>query len=167
MSRNRYLATYLNDHLAGATIGVELARRTAGANKGTHYGAVLQELAEEIAEDRATLAGMMADLGIGRDRLKVAAAWSAEKIGRIKPNGHLTTYSPLSRLEEFEILGLGVEGKLSMWRALRDAHGPTTGGADLDRLIDRATGQRKRLDELHRDASRDALSVRAGRPGRG
>jgi hypothetical protein len=167
VSRNRYLATYLNDHLAGATVGVELARRAASANKGTHYGPALTNLAEEIAEDRATLTGMMAALGIGRDRLKVAAAWSAEKVGRFKPNGHLTSYSPLSRLEELEFLSLGVEGKLAMWRALRDAHGPTTGGADLDPLIDRATRQRERLDQLHRDASRDALSARAGRPGRG
>ena len=29
------LTIYLNDHLAGATAGVELARRAAGENKGS------------------------------------------------------------------------------------------------------------------------------------
>jgi hypothetical protein len=170
VSRYRYLATYLNDHLAGATVGAELARRAAGSNKAGPYGPALKELADEIAEDRETLIKLMADVGTGRDRIKVAAAWSAEKVGRLKPNGHLTSYSPLSRLEELEILSLGVEGKLSMWRALRDAHGPTFGGADLEHLIERGTHQRQRLEELHRDASREALaatSPRAGKPAAG
>jgi hypothetical protein len=170
MSRDRYLATYLNDHLAGATVGAELARRSAGSNKGSRYGAALKELAAEIAEDRETLTRLMANVGVGRDRVKVIAAWSAEKVGRLKPNGHLRSYSPLSRLEEVEILSLGVEGKLSMWRALRDAHGPTFGGADLEHLIERGTSQRQRLGELHRDASREALagtSPRAGTPSAG
>jgi hypothetical protein len=157
VSGNRYLATYLNDHLAGATVGVELARRAAGSNKGSRYGAVLQDLSADIAEDRTTLTDLMATVGVGRDRLKILAAWTGEKVGRLKPNGHVTSYSPLSRLEELEILSLGVEGKLAMWRALRDAHGPTFGGADLEQLIARATRQRERLDELHRNASREAL----------
>src|SRR5262249_42651713 len=75
VSGNRYLATYLNDHLAGATVGVELARRAAGSNKGSRYGAVLQDLSAEIAEDRTTLTDLMATVGVGRDRLKVLAAW--------------------------------------------------------------------------------------------
>ncbi len=31
------LSIYLNDHLAGATVGVELARRAAGSNRPTDY----------------------------------------------------------------------------------------------------------------------------------
>ena len=38
-------------------------------------------------------------------------AWSAEKFGRLKLNGQLSGYSPLSRLEELEILALVAEGK--------------------------------------------------------
>ena len=36
-----YLAIYLNDHLAGSTAGVELARRTAHENDGSELGAFL------------------------------------------------------------------------------------------------------------------------------
>ena len=36
---------YLNDHLAGPTGGVELARRAAGGHEGTDLGAFLSRLA--------------------------------------------------------------------------------------------------------------------------
>jgi hypothetical protein len=152
-----YLATYLNDHLAGSTLGVELARRILGSNRDNEYTPVLHELCDEIAEDRETLVRLMKRLDIGRDRLKVAAAWGAEKLGRLKPNGHLTSYSPLSRLEELEMLSLGVEGKLVMWRALRHTHGPEIAGIDLDPLIARADSQRERLEELRHRASEQAI----------
>ena len=41
-----------------------------------------------------------------------------EKAGRLKMNGELFEYSPLSRLVEFEGLTLGVTGKLSLWKVL-------------------------------------------------
>ena len=40
----------------------------------------------------------------------MVAGWVAEKAGRLKLNGSLLTYSPLSRLVELEGLSLGVEG---------------------------------------------------------
>jgi hypothetical protein len=148
------LAIYLNDHLAGATAGLELARRAASNNDGTDYGRVLSAVAREIEEDRATLEALMARLGVGRDRVKTAAAWAAEKAGRLKPNGHLLTYSPLSRLEEIEFLLLGVSGKLSMWRALDHA----IGGIELPELEARAESQRERLEALRLRAAREALA---------
>jgi len=96
------LATYLNDHLGGATAGVELAKRSRGANKGTELGAFLAKLTEEIDDDRETLRSMMRTLAIGEDNLKKAAGWTIEKVGRLKPNGQLRGYSPLSRLIELE-----------------------------------------------------------------
>jgi hypothetical protein len=153
-----YLATYLNDHLAGSTLGLELARRILGSNRDNEYAPVLRELCDEIAEDRETLLRLMKRLDIGRDRLKVAAAWGAEKLGRLKPNGHLTRYSPLSRLEELEILSLGVEGKLAMWSALRHTHGPEIAGIELDPLIARAASQRERLEKLRHRAGEQAIA---------
>jgi hypothetical protein len=40
----RLLAIYLNDHLAGATIGVELALRAARENTGSELGDFLGEV---------------------------------------------------------------------------------------------------------------------------
>jgi hypothetical protein len=115
---HKLLSIYLNDHLAGSTAGLELVRRSASSNRGTPYGEFLEWLVEEIEDDRASLIGLMEQLSVGRDRLKEVAAWSFEKAGRLKPNGQLTGYSPLSRLVELEGLWVGVNGKLSLWRSL-------------------------------------------------
>lgn len=42
------LTIYLNDHLAGATFRLELARRTLSANRGNEFAGGLEELAAEI-----------------------------------------------------------------------------------------------------------------------
>jgi hypothetical protein len=154
-----YLAIYLNDHLAGATAGTALARRTAGANADRPSGPALQQLAAEIEEDRRSLLDVMSRLDVKRDRIKVWAGSAAEKAGRLKLNGELLRYSPLSRVVELEGLGLGVVGKLAMWRALRQtlASDPRLDGIDLDALIARAEGQRDRLERLRLDAAAESL----------
>jgi hypothetical protein len=153
------LSIYLNDHLAGATAGLELARRAASNNGGTPYGRVLAEVAVEIEQDREALIEVMARLSVDRDRVKLAAAWALEKVGRLKPNGALLSYSPLSRLVEIEGLALGVEGKLSLWQSLEVSHGddPRLRGVDLDGLIKRARSQRRRLERQRRRAADEAL----------
>ena len=108
----KLLAIYLNDHLAGATLGVELARRLRGSNEGDpEFGPTLTELCAEIEADRETLEAMMEKLGVGRSKLKPLTAVLGERLGRLKLNGQLRGYSPLSRLVELEILQLGVTGK--------------------------------------------------------
>ena len=139
------LSIYLNDHLAGATVGVELVKRCRDANEESGYGPQLARLAEEFEADRDALQRLIEELGFSRDRLKVGAGWMAEKFGRLKLNGSLTGYSPLSRLIELEGLFIGVSGKLSMWRNLRTA-GIDTRATDLDDLINRAESQRRRLE---------------------
>jgi hypothetical protein len=153
------LSIYLNDHLAGSTVGVNLARRAAGSNQGTSYGPVLEALAGEIQEDRQSLLDVMERLSVDEDRLKTALAWGAEKAGRLKLNGELRGYSPLSRLEELEALSLGVEGKLALWRTLQRTHGsdPRLSGMDLDELVRRARLQRRRLESQRARAAEEAL----------
>ena len=155
-----HLSIYLNDHLAGSTVGVNLARRIARSNEGKAYGEVLEALAEEIAEDRRTLLDVMERLSVGQDRLKVALSWGVEKAGRLKLNGALLRYSPLSRLEELEVLSLGVEGKNVLWQALRRTHGddPRLAGIDFDELIERARSQRRRLERQRRRAAEEAFA---------
>jgi hypothetical protein len=144
----RLIAIYLNDHLAGSTGGVELARRALGSNRGTPFEAPLERLATELEEDRAALADVMTRLGVARDPLKVVAAWTAEKLGRAKLNGRITGYSPYSRVLELEVLGLGVEGKRALWRALQRVAGDDARltGIDLPALARRADAQRRLIE---------------------
>jgi hypothetical protein len=154
------LAIYLNDHLAGSTVGLELAKRAAANNRKSAYGRFLEQLAAEIREDRETLLEIMRSLGVGTDRVKVSAAWVAEKLGRLKLNGRLLGYSPLSRLVELEALALGVTGKLAMWRALdqlEPGH-PELAKATLAELIARAQRQLQGLEEQRLRAATEALA---------
>jgi hypothetical protein len=155
----RLLSTYLNDHLTGSTLGVELARRARGQNEGTPLGRYLDELVVEIEEDRDTLKRVMQAVGAGEDRIKQKLAWLAEKGGRLKPNNRLFGYSPLSRVIELEGLSLGVEGKRCLWESLREIGDPRLAEFDFGALIDRAARQRAGLEERRLAAASTAFST--------
>jgi hypothetical protein len=129
--KEKLLRIYLQDHLAGSTAGLELARRTRAANEGTEYGPPLAKIADEIDADRRQLQGIMEELGFGGDRAKNIAAWGLEKAGRLKLNGQLTGYSPQ-------------EERLD--------------AALLERLRERAEAQRATVEELRERAAREAFS---------
>src|SRR3954452_8898133 len=114
----RFLPIYLNDHLAGATLGVELARRTLRENDGNEYADFLRGLLQEIAADRDTLGDLMRRLDVPRWPVKGVGAWRAEEVGRLKPNGQLTGYTPLARLLELEGLAAGINAQHGLWRSL-------------------------------------------------
>jgi hypothetical protein len=157
----RYLATYLNDHLGGSTGGLELARRITNQNARTELGAFMAGLTREIAEDRQTLREIMGELGVEASRPKIALGWATEKVGRLKPNGHVLQYSPLSRFIELEKLSLGIEGKRLMWVALAGAPaGERIGVERLTRLTERAERQRDGVERFRVDVGREVL--RAG-----
>ena len=155
------LAIYLNDHLAGSTAGRDLARRTARSNQNNEYAEFLAQLSEDIEADRREVLDLMDRLGIGTDYPKVAAAWAIEKAGRLKLNGQLTGYSPLSRLVELEGLLAGVQGKRALWMALREvgSRDARLDEAALERLVQRADEQLEGLRRHHARAAREALGA--------
>ena len=157
----KYLRIYLQDHLAGSTAGLELARRPRGANEGTEYGPPLAKIADEIEADRRALQGVMEDLGFGGDKLKNVAAWGLEKVGRLKLNGEITGYSPLSRMVELEGLLTGITGKWGLWVALLQIapSEPRLDVARLERLRDRAEEQRETVEALREKAAREAFGA--------
>jgi hypothetical protein len=147
------LSVYLNDHLAGATAGVNLA-----------HGAVGGEIAAEIEEDRGALIEVMDHLRVRQDPAKVALGWAAMQAARLRFAAELLGHAPVSRLEQIEALALGVEGKLALWQALRHTHGsdPRLEGVDFEDLIARARSQRRRLERLRMRAA-DAAFVSSAR----
>ena len=159
----KLLGIYLNDHLAGSTAGRELAARARGSNKGTELGRFLDGLVREIDEDRRTVETIMQRLGIGKDHLKVYAGWATEKVGRLKLNGSLWSYSPLSRVVELEGLSIGVAGKIALWRSLElvAEEEPELEGIDFAALIERGERQRAEVEEWRLRAVADALGAGA------
>jgi hypothetical protein len=161
---DRLLGIYLNDHRAAAVGTLELARRSAGANRSNRYGVFLAELAGELEADLHALEELMERLQLGRDRLKQLAGWTAEKFGRFKLNGRWLDYSPLSLVVELEVLSLGVDGKLSLWRGLQKLadQDPRLDADELAGLAARARSQRQRLERRRLQAARAAFREAPG-----
>ncbi|MGP3947612.1 hypothetical protein [Streptomyces sp. 7N604] len=149
------LGIYLNDHLAGATAGVELSRRMARAHRRSGRGDDVKRLATEIASDRWSLIRLMEDLDVPVRRYKFYGAWAGEKVGRLKLNGRLIRQSGLSVLLELETLRIGVEGKALLWSALlaAAADNPRLDADRIRELRDRAGQQMDILESLHADAA--------------
>ncbi|CAM5603842.1 hypothetical protein [Streptomyces aurantiogriseus] len=167
-TRPDLLGIYLNDHLAGATAGVERARYLAESEQDSALAAAVRPLAGEIAQDRASLLEIMRRLDVPVRRYKVVVGHLAEKAGRLKSNGRLIRRSPLTPLVELELLRTGVTGKAAVWEVLRRlaAQDRRLDTGELDGLLDRAHDQLRTLERLHTQQSRQTFAATADRPHR-
>src|SRR3954447_16003088 len=157
MPNDKLLAIYLNDHLAGSTAALELAKRALGSNRDTQFEPALERLVREIDEDRERLKEIMAVFGVGEDRLKTIGAFVVEKVGRLKLNGSWISYSPLSRLVELEALAAGVTGKLALWQGLQQVADRRVERFDLPGLEQRARDHLELIEEQRGEAARIAF----------
>ena len=159
---DRLLEIYLADHLAASTAGLALALRAAESNSGTALGDVLRRLSTEIEADRRTLQAIVAELGFRESKAKNAIASVGEKVGRLKLNGQLRGYSPLSRILELEALSVGVAGKRALWQSLQSVPGLSArlSGFDLDQLAERARRQRVEIEEQRLKAAHATFGPR-------
>ncbi len=152
--RDQLLSTYLNDHLMGASAGVDLFKRVAGGYSDHDTRGELSQLADEVADDRDSLLVLMAQLDVKPQTHRMIAGRLVEKVGRLKMNGTILKRSPLTDLIELEGLRIGVEGKLAMWRALQAGlHDERVAPSEVDALIRRAEDQIERLEALRLTAA--------------
>jgi hypothetical protein len=158
---DEFLRIYLRDQLAMGIGWRELARRAARSNEGTEMGEALDRVAKAIAADVDTFREIMRRLRITPDPVKNTAALAAERVGRLKPNGRLRGYSPLSRFEELELLTMGIDGKKQMWTTLRDLAGlrARITDIDFDHLVVRAEEQRAELEPYRVAAGAEAFAT--------
>ncbi|MBA3267336.1 MAG: hypothetical protein H0T70_03635 [Acidimicrobiia bacterium] len=172
MASNELLGHYLNDHLAGSVTGLNLAEQIETENAGTPLGQSMGELVADIGADKATLEHLMEQLGVDKSSVKQTSGWVAEKLSRLRFNDRVTGSEALSRLMEMEMLSVGIEGKLGLWRALQAVAGSGAhpgqlgkGGqpgdvVDLDRLIHRAQDQLEKLESHRLEAAIAAFEER-------
>ena len=157
---NKALDVYLNDHLGGATLGSALAEQIREHAAGTPLGDLMAGLASEIEADSQTLADLMEQLGTSRNAVKQVTGWLAEKASRAKFTGTTSGEPDFGLFMALETLTLGVEGKLSLWKALKEVAGEYAplAAANLDALIARAESQHQVLEGERIAAARRALS---------
>jgi hypothetical protein len=152
------LETYLNDHLAGSRLGVDLAERLREMTEGTPREATMASLATEIAEDRDKLAELMERVGATENQVKQATAWVAEKASRLKLSGVGSGDDDYGLFLSLETLSLGVAGKLGLWEALLQ-QAPGRDGLDPAELETLATRARKQREVLERERLAVAVSA--------
>lgn len=152
MAADKYLSIYLNDHAAAFIALRNVAARSQRANRGTDLGDSLAGVVEDLETARRQLARIMDEHGVRRSPLKAAAAWAAEKFGRLKLNGHIASYSPLSRVLKLEGLIAGTDIERRAWAVLA----PLT-ASDLSPLVHRAERRSEELARHHDDAAALAL----------
>jgi hypothetical protein len=155
------LATYLHDHLAGATHALELLHWMKNQHKEDALGVFAVGLVAEIQEDRDVLSGLAVRTGVGSSTLKETSAWLSEKISRLKLADYGAT--DIGTFESLEFLVLGIHGKLALWRALTVVAqtDDRLEGMDFARLIARAETQEATVDRRRLAIARTAF--RAGR----
>ena len=141
------LATYLHDHLAGATYALDLVQALRDHYKGQPLGELASQLHTEIAADKDTLEGIAESFGPAPDFIKNTAAWLSEKVSRLKLDHSKPT--GLGTFEALEFLALGIHGKRAMWRALAEISGdePALTDVDFASLIARAENQERLVEE--------------------
>ena len=142
------LAIYLRNHEAAAHGGADLFRRMSGSQARRPWGSELEGLTADVAEDLRSLRTLMRGWRIATDPWATLTVRVGERVGRLKPNGHVVRRSPLSDLMEIEAGLDAVRAKAAGWEALRAATTPTS-TVDLDELARRADDQVARLVAVH------------------
>jgi hypothetical protein len=157
------LGVYCNDHLAAARGGIELVVRMLGRWHGTRFEQPLEQLLDELREERDGLRATMAALGAPVRQYKLLAVWVGEKLSRAKLNGRLVSRSPLSDLIEFEFIATAVLAKRAGFETLRElaAIDRRIDAELFERLIDQADDQHTWLAEARREIAAEVFGGQA------
>ena len=160
---NESLATYLNDHLAGSVVALELLDHLEEDGAGTAEASILADVHADIEADRQELEAFMAQLGITVSAPRKATGWLVEKLSEIKFHLDDAGNGALRRLEALETVSLGIAGKQALWHALAAAaeDALALGALDYTRLGQRAETQRAVVESLRLHAAKEALGTRS------
>ncbi len=157
---DEHVATYLNDHLAGSVVALELLDHLEETYSDSSLSDFFRKLRADIVADRDELERLMEVLHISQSRTRKASAWVAEKMTELKLGIDDPQAGPLLLFASLEALSLGIEGKRSLWIALiADARkSPLLRIIDYERLKQRAEEQRARVEKVRIDTATEALS---------
>jgi hypothetical protein len=155
------LGTYLNDHLAGSVAAIELLDHLRELSKGTERERLFTALQSEVAEDQKVLKELLREMGGKESRVRKAAAWLTEKLGKAKLRLDDPGGGELRLLEALETLELGILGKGALWRTLGVATDlvPQIRRLDLGKLERRAQEQHDRVETERLNVARAAFGT--------
>jgi hypothetical protein len=145
---DEFLGIYLNDHLAGALVALELLQHLERAYSGQAVEQFATALRADIEDDRRELRQLMSHLNVAESKARQATAWVAERVTLMKLRLDDWAAGDFRLFEALEALALGIEGKRALWVALAEAaeRAPVLRLLDYDRLVRRAVEQRERVE---------------------
>jgi hypothetical protein len=154
------LATYLNDHLAGSVAALDLLTMIAEIAPDEASRAAVREVRGQIVGERDELLALLAQLGVARQRSRMVIAWVGAKLGRIKLRFDGEPTEDLRLFESLEMVGIGIEGKTSLWRALGEIAPaiPAVAVLDCARYAEQSRTQRETIERLRLLAAPAALA---------
>ncbi|RZU35556.1 hypothetical protein [Edaphobacter modestus] len=154
------LVTYVNDHLGGARIAVELLEAMQDQHDDKNCRDLATVLLLAIQADDHTLRAIAEKIGTGPSAIKEVGGWIVEKAARLKL-GH-TGSTDFAMFESLELLAIGIHGKLCLWKALQVASRADSRlhGFDFDTLISRAQQQYDRVERNRLHLAQTVLMAR-------
>ncbi len=145
------LGIYLNDHLAGAAVGVRLAERLTATSTDLAEKLCFAQLLDEVKSDRTELLGVIEETGCEVSRKRQAAGATLAKPVIWRMAAHGLDYGKLGRFEMIELLADGIQAKRLLWKTLQEVLGSRPGwkGLNFRELEKRASVQLQSI-EVHR-----------------
>jgi hypothetical protein len=151
------LQKYIRDHLAGAAAAIDLLEHLQNEHPGEPVGDLASRLLSEILEDRATLEALEAKVDGEPSPLHEAVAWAGAKVSRVKLGR--SAAGDFGDFQALEVLALGIQGKLALWRALSTfaEHDQRLQSLDFAGLESRAEAQYQMVEAQRLALARSAL----------
>lgn len=153
------LVTYVNDHLGGAQIAIQLLEAMRDQQENERFREFARSLLPEIQADDGTLHSIAENIDASPGVAKQVGGWLLEKVSRLKL-GH-TGSTDFEMFESLELLALGIQGKLSLWKALQAASRLDSRLREYDfgDLINRAHQQFDKVENQRLDLAQTVLSA--------
>lgn len=139
------LASYLDDHLAGAAVGIEIAERLAEADE---LNEPMTSLTQQLNLDRAALQDIRSRLPVSDSVVKRTVGLVGGILAQVRDRSPLAS-SP-SQMEDLEALAIGIWGKRLLWGTITRVASCDARFEDVDAdlLAERAEEQEKTVLRL-------------------
>jgi len=146
----RPIATYLNNHLAGAAAALSLLQKLTDSQKVPEDRRFYTSLLAEITRDKESLEDLLKRLGEDTGTMR--------QLGLV---GEGLDPGDLGLFEALEILVIGISGKCLLWKILSavSADYPAWSGVDFPALEARAIDQRALVETRRMQAGAEALAA--------
>ena len=157
---NKFLATYRKDHHAGSEAAVSIVEHLAESHPGSEAARIAPRLKSEFESERKQLSTLLERLDDSTSVPRRVVGWMSEKALELKLWADDSSDGALHLLEAVEMLGLGVHGKLGLWRALDANRGvmPVLAMVEYEPLIRQAEAQAELIESARLEAARAVVA---------